>query len=261
MFNVEIIKTIDFDSRKEISMELKRISLKQLLEDDKPTFTKAVHLLQEHKSYDYILKYLESKGYKFAKGSITNLKNKVEESRDTGTPLEDLMDKRGKKSVNDVDPSKIVGRIGQPSPTTVDKQRQQGANSYSDMPAELLPNKKYYSSASVLDGLVQKGIDGLNQIDTVDTGVLLKAIELREKYFPSRTGRGLSDEALKQYQLISQARSQASIQTMMEYVPANKQQEALDAMDKAEKEILDNMGADDETQALLDELRKANLDV
>ena len=108
------------------------------------------------------------------------------------------------------------------------------------------------------NGLVIKGFDTLQNMDTVDTATTLKAVEMMQKYF-AQDSRGLTQEALKQYQLIMQARMTAASEVMMQYVPSDKQEEALNAMDEKEHQFLKDYGANEDTQELMEELKKDGL--
>ena len=237
-------------------MELKSLSVKDLILD-KNLRGKVANLMQEHKSYTFILSYLESKGYKMARGSLTNFKNKLEEARDTGVDIEELADGRKKKSIKQVDPNKITGYNGDMHLVTSKQNIKDATGSY-DFTNEIMPKDSYTSNAQVLETIIRKGFDTLQNMDTVDTATTLKALEMAQKYF-AQDSRGLSQEAMKQYQLIMQARLTAVAEVMMQYVPAEKQEEALKAMDKKDEETLQHFGASEETQDLLRELKKGGL--
>lgn len=237
--------------------KLTSLSIKGLI-NDKELSGKVYNMMLQHQSYNFILKYLESKGYKMAKGSLTNFKKKVEEARDTGVPLEYLADGR-RKSIDKVDPKKISGFTGKDGMHIVKSSReniQEAKGSYNDaVPKEMQPNSNYISNADVLEELVKKGFNTLQEMDTVDSATLLKGIEMYQKYF-SQDARGLSQEALKQYQVIMQARVFAITQVVMQYVPNDKKEEARKEMEKAEQKVIDSLGQDNDTKRLLAELEK-----
>lgn len=236
--------------------ELKSLSVKELILD-KNLRGKVINLMREHQSYTFILQYLASKGYKMARGSLTNFKNKVQEAQDTGVDLEDLADGRKKKSVEQVDKDKIKGYDGNMHLMTSKQNIKDATGSY-DFYNEIAPKQKLTSNAQVLESVIEKGFDTLQNMDTVDTATTLKAVEMMQKYF-AQDSRGLSQEALKQYQLIMQARMTAASEVMMQYVPSDKQEEALNAMDEKEHQFLKDYGANEDTKELMEELKKDGL--
>lgn len=236
--------------------ELKSLSVKELILD-KNLRGKVINLMREHQSYNFILQYLASKGYKMARGSLTNFKNKVQEAQDTGVDLEDLADGRKKKSVEQVDKDKIKGYDGNMHLMTSKQNIKDATGSY-DFYNEIAPKQKLTSNAQVLESVIEKGFDTLQNMDTVDTATTLKAVEMMQKYF-AQDSRGLSQEALKQYQLIMQARMSAASEVMMQYVPSDKQEEALNAMDEKEHQFLKDYGANEDTKELMEELKKDGL--
>ena len=61
-----------------MATDLKSLSLKELY-NNKAIFSKVIGLMEQQMSYDYIIRYLNSKGYKMAKGNITKLKKRIKE--------------------------------------------------------------------------------------------------------------------------------------------------------------------------------------
>lgn len=240
-----------------MSKELKSLSIKELIED-KSLCSKVINLMQQHQTYTFILQYLESKGYKMARGNLTNFKNKVEEARVTGVPLEELADLRKKKSIKQVDPKKISGFGGNMNLVKTSQEQIKEATGSHNFVNEIRPKDKTISNAQVLEDIINKGFDTLQEMDTVDTATTLKAVEMYQKYMAKDT-RGLSQEALKQYQVIMQARISAISEVIMQYVPNEKQEEAINALEAKEQEILANLGATKETQKLLMELKKSEM--
>jgi hypothetical protein len=235
----------------EESEELQSLSLLELY-NNKLLYTKVLSLMQQHKSYDYIVSFLKSKGYKVSKGSLSNFKSKMTESEETGTPIEELLDKRKKKSVSQVDKSRISGYTGEDEEDTtmVDDFVSSG----------LVKPAKVYSTQQVLEDVIQKGVATLQNTSVVDLPVLLKATEMLDRYH-SNTTKGLTSEALKQYQLINQAQTMAAQQAFIQYVPEDKREEALEAMEKATDDILQSIGVSEDGKKLLEELRRADMPV
>lgn len=223
--------------------QLKSLGVKALIED-KVLFSKVLNLMEQQKSYDYILQFLQTQGYKMAKGSLTNLKHKLEEAHNLGKPIEALADKREKNSIDDVPDNKIIGFTGK-APATQD--------------GEVTPIT-VYSEDQVLEAIIGKGMKSIEQMDFVDPKTLLTALSLHARYYGSKT-HGLTSEALKQYQLINQAILSAYREVFVRYVPKDKQEEAINELDKQSKKILQNIGATPQGKELLKQLHKADLNL
>lgn len=226
---------------------LEQLSLKKLVENQL-LFSKVTNLLEQQKPYDYILTFLQTKGYKLAKGSLTNLKKKMQEAQDLGIPVKDIMDKREKKSIDDIPSNKIIGFTGKAKPVKKEAK---------EVKVEKVP---VYSTEQVLETIINKGMHSIQSMDFVDPKTLLTAINLYNHSFGDKT-RGLTTEALKQYQLINQATMSAYQEVFLRYVPKDKQEEALKEMDQRSQEILNQMGATKKGRELLKQLHMADLDI
>lgn len=229
--------------------QYKSLSLKELF-DDTPLFSKVVSLMQRKESYEFIIKYLNSKGKSISKGSLSNLKTKMRESEEQGIPLERLLDKRRKTSIKDVNKSNIVGFVGNNRTNSFDTTLKNVKRKLNSSPV--------YSNQEVLETIIKKGMSSLEAMDDVaiDVGILMKATVLNQKYFGSKTG-GLTAEAFKQYQLLVQAEIKSIGSVIAEFVPENKQEEAYKALDKKFKEEVAQVGQTENGQKLLKELKKA----
>ena len=227
--------------------KLKSLSVKALIEN-KVLFSKVLNLMEQQKSYNYILQFLETQGYKMAKGSLTNLKHKIEEAHDLGKPIESIADKREKNSIDDVPDNKIIGFTGK-SKEPVEQ----------DVVDDVQPIT-VYSENQVLEAIISKGMKSIQQMEFVDPKTLLSALGLYARYYGSKT-RGLTSEALKQYQMINQSILSAYREVFVRYVPKDKQEEAINELDKQSKAILQNIGATPQGKELLKQLHKADLNL
>ena len=236
--------------------ELQSLSLKELIADQ-PLYSKVVNMLDQKQSYRYILKYLATKGYKMSTAGLTHLKDKLTESRETGVPIEMLGDKRSSKkeikehtaeqedSLEDV-LEHATGYTGEV------KNMEQETGVANPIPI--------YSSEQLLEELLKKGMHTIQESDFIDLPIVLKTLELYEKYYGAKN-RGLTGEALKQYQLIMQAQQTAMTEVFLQYVPKTRQQEALKALEQRSQEILTQIGATKEGKELLKQLDRAGLEM
>lgn len=236
--------------------ELQSLSLKALIADQ-PLYSKVVNMLDQKQSYRYILKYLATKGYKMSTAGLTHLKDKLTESRETGVPIEMLGDKRSSKK-------EIKEHIAEQEASLEDvlehatgytgevKNTEQETGVANPIPV--------YSSEQLLEELLKKGMHTIQESDFIDLPIVLKTLELYEKYYGAKN-RGLTGEALKQYQLIMQAQQTAMTEVFLQYVPKTRQQEALEALEKRSQEILTQIGATKEGKELLKQLDRAGLEM
>ena len=172
----------------------------------------------------------------------------MEESIKENKPINEIADKRTKDSIDDVDSNKIIGFTGKQPPEKVAAQEEV---------AEVKPIK-IYSDEQVLDAIISKGVKTLEQSDYVDPNIMMNALKLHAQYYGSKN-RGLTAEGLKQYQLIMQSELAAVKEVLYRYVPKEKQEEALNEMDKRTNELLKQIGVTKEGKELLKQLNKSGL--
>lgn len=221
---------------------LKSLSIRELV-NDKLLYGKVLTLLEQKRSYDYIINYLASKGYHVAKGSLTNLKKKINLSRQKGIPMDKLVDKRRKSnkedSIDDVPAEKVSGFTGEELTAS----------------GKVMP---VYSAQQVMESLISKGYKSIEESDFVDPKTLMSALTLYMKYFGQKS-RGLTSEGLKQYQIVMQSEQLAMQQVFFQYIPKDKQKEAYRALKRETDKVLDQLGATKEGKELLKQLREADL--
>ena len=237
-----------------------RLTLKQLY-NKRVLFTKVEALIEEGQTFDYLQEFLEHEGVEMSRGTLVNLKKKINEAKDTGVNLGDIIDRRGKAHIDDVPKGKLEGFTGEVNPSEGTGQLSPKDNGVTGVANSLRDSStNFWSTESVLDEVIQKGYESLNMMTVVDISYLLKAVEMKDKLHGAQTG-GLTLDALKQYQIINEARVKAMQDVLMEYVPTDKQEDALKEMDKAEREVLDNLEVSPDGRQLLVALRKEGLDL
>lgn len=237
----------------ETNSNLKQITMKKLKDENPLVFEKVVNMLSMNRKQDFIISYLNSKGYKFSKPSLSAFKKKIIEAKEKNIPIDEILDKRRKDSVSSVPEQRVKGFTGQPSIKD---------DNYHEIPVtarDMPKGSRVYSVPQALETIIQKGMSTIENVDIIDSGTLLKSMDLLSKYYPEN--HGLTQSALDQYQLIIQAQSQAVRDVLLQYVPKEQIPEALDAMEEASHEYLDTFGATPEGRRLLDALTEAHLDI
>lgn len=233
-------------------MEVQRVGMVDLYNKHRNEFVKVVTLLEKGKTYKFINTFLATKGLEMSNPTLMNLKKKIQESKNTGRTLEDIINRRNTKSVTDVKKDKISGYV--PKKRSNDTQYTEKLNA-----EDLVTVKnKVYSPRQILEEIMNKGFDTLSKVDYVDMPTALKAADLFNKYY-GNTDKGLTSEAINSYQLMVNSTLSAMKEVLLEYVPEDKQAEVLDRMEQKRQEYLDNLGATNDGARMLREFDKANL--
>lgn len=236
--------------------EIERVGIGKLYKEHKLEFSKVVSMLESEKTYKFINTYLRSKkNIEMSNPTLGNLKSKIKESKEKGIPLDSLIDMNKKKSIKDVNPDKIKGF----KPNRNNTQ-------YSDKVAdevvretgEVVVKNKVYNPRQILEEIMTKGFDTLQKVDYIDMNTMLKAADLYNKYYQD-VDKGLTTEAIQQYQLLVNATLNAMKETIIRYVPQENQKEAFEEMENKRKEYLEQFGSTTDGKKLLEEFDKANL--
>lgn len=236
-----------------MSKSVQNITLKQLY-NNKPLFTKVEALIDKGETYDYILEFLEDEEHPMSRGTLANLKSKMKEAHDSNVDIGNLIDRRQKTSISQVDKAKIEGFVGDDTAAATD--------TISDMPVQVkaLANNKFWSTEQVLNTIIEKGMRTLDNMDAVDYPILLKAVDMMDKNH-GQDNHGLSLSAIKQYQVIMEARLKAMSDTFLQYVPKDKQDEAWQAMSASFNKALEDVEVTPNGKALVTALKKEGLDL
>lgn len=235
--------------------EIERVGIGKLYKEHKLEFSKVVSMLESEKTYKFINTYLRSKNLEMSNPTLGNLKSKIQESKEKGISLDSLIDMNKKKSIKDVNPDKIKGF----KPKGNDTQ-------YSDKVAdevvretgEVVVKNKVYNPREILQSIMDKGFYTLQKVDYIDMNTMLKAADLYNKYY-GNTDKGLTTEAIQQYQMLINATLNAMKETIIKYVPEKSQKEAFEEMENKRKEYLEQFGSTADGERLLCEFDKADL--
>jgi len=240
------------------NQNLKKITLKELYQNQL-LFTKVKALFEKNVSYDIILGFIAKSGYKISKGTLTNLRHKINEAELTGVPLDQIIDKRSKTNINQV--KNVKGFVPKNNKAAEDEKRLP-AKDQPEVNIQIVdpeqPTTTYWSNKQVLDKIVAKGVKALDQAQLVDVPVMMKAIELLGKYYDKNT-HGLTIDAIKQYEIILEAQLTAMKEVIIKYVPDDQ----VDAAYQEIKDVCDaqlhDIEATNTGKSLLTALREAGL--
>ncbi|MBT9670502.1 hypothetical protein GPK34_00425 [Secundilactobacillus kimchicus] len=209
-------------------------------------FTKVVAMLDQGKTYDYIQEFLAEQNAPMSRGTLYNVKEKLKESKELGIPFEDVLDKRKKTSITQVS-DKLSGYKGE-------------IKQADELPTEVVQvaKNKIWSTEQALDTIIEKGMRTLDMVDAIDEPILLKAIDMKEKYHGSENG-GLTLQAIKQFQAITQAQLKGLYEVVMTHIPEDEQDQVYQEMRDTEQKVLDNIELSPDGRKLLVALRKEGI--
>lgn len=225
-----------------------QLTINQLY-DNKSLFSKVVSLMNSNRPYSFIVSFLESRGYAFSIASLSNLKKRIEKSRLSGEPLDQVMqDGRMKTEVSKIDKRKVVGYTGDSTDINV-----------ADVPSGVMKDAKntFYSTNQILETILDKGLKTLNEMDYIDPKITLTA--LTEYNRNNKETNGLSLTALALYQQYMNAKVAAMGEVLATFVPEDQQEEATQALQDLQDQHIKELELNDEDGKLLKALKDSGL--
>lgn len=245
------------DNNKKRNLKRKSIGASSVLVqlyNNRKLVTKVDNMLDEGQTYDYIVEFCKSESLGISKSTLTNYKQKREESIETGVPLVQLLDKRVKDNVTYIT-DKVADSI-----ITQDFDEPKGGNGGGNPPTNMDRVENVYNDLELLDEIIAKGAKGLSMFDVVDTPLAMKAIELKAKITNNQLS-GLSIAGLREIKLRQRAREAALMEVIAQFVSEDKQEEVLDALDQAEHDFYENLDLTEEDRRITSALEKSGIDL
>jgi len=219
--------------------------------------TKVDSALDMGTAYSDIVQIAKSYGLSLSTPTLSRYANARKESFKTGVALRKLLDGSTAKKVSnlkskEVDTSPITGGDAvKPKETLPVENGDSGTE-----PAQVT---KYISDYTVLDTIIQRGLENLVSVDApVAPKDLLKAIEVKAK-LSNNANAGLSIEGLQELRVRTVARDNAVAQALLKYVPEDKQTEAMDYISKTEEDMLKNMDVSPQGRQILRALKEGGI--
>jgi len=214
--------------------------------------TKVDNMLDEGKTYDYIIEFCKEHGLSISKASLTNYKKKREESLETGVPLLQLLDKRAKDNVTYIKDREVESLTKEP--------KQEKTSSSQAQVHDISKVDKVYSDIEFLDEIIQKSRKGVKQFDVLDTPLGMKAVELKAKITGNQLN-GLTIAGLRELKLRQQAKESALIEVVMKYVPEEQQDQLFADLEQAEADFFENLDLTAEEQRISQAIRASGIDL
>lgn len=224
--------------------DVKKGSVLLELYNNKLLVSKVDEMLDEKKSYDFIIEFAkENYDFDISKSALTRYKNKREEAMETGEDLGNLLDKRRKNGeVIDIKSKEVKG----------------DARDSTELP-DMNREKTVYNDVEVLDEVIQKAFAGLQYSEAVEMPMGLKAMELKNKITGNQL-QGTSLAGLKQLRLRQAAKEQAMTEIIMKYIPEEQHDEVYSAIEEAEQEFYENLDLSEEDRRITKALAGLNVE-
>lgn len=199
--------------------------------------------------YDEIIELCDHYDFEISKATLSRYKSKREESIREGIPLVELLDQR-KKTGNIVDIKAKRQNLGAIEELDGDERLNKAFE----------PVDKVYNDIQVLDDMIQKMYNGLQHVNMVDPALGLRAIETKAK-LTGNSLQGLSLVGLREVKLRMQAKTTAMTEVMLQYIPEDKHEEVLEAIEESEKQFYENLDLSEEGKKISEALRSSGVDI
>ncbi len=217
-----------------------RVTLEDIYEN-KLLSSKINLFIDDNKTLEFITSFANEQGVNVSLGTVRNYKKKREESIQKGVPMEMLLDRR-KKTGNIVElKSKEDSPILTPGEGGVYK------------PA----SEKVITINQVLEELIDKGMKGIRELPVVDPNILMKAVT---EYNKVNTGNGgLTLQGVQELRLQVVAYEQSMKDILLSYIPEDRHEEVLTAMQDAEDKYYRELDLTEQGKKIKEELERLNI--
>lgn len=192
-----------------------------------------------------------------SQSTVNNYRLKVLESNKENISFEELIDKRKKngkivdiadKRNNDIVP--VVGaQINQVRDST-DVANGGGSG--------FVGSNKLVSTLQVLEKMITIGANTLDQIETLDPSITLKAMESYNKV-TGGAGGGITLSGIQQIAMIMKAKEAAQVDIISRYVPAEQQEEVMHELEVQEEKFYQDLDLTAEGQEAKRVLKALNI--
>lgn len=219
--------------------------------NDKLFISKVNALLDQKQTLQYIADFAKSYNYDVSLNTIRNYRDKRQESIENNIPLDELIDKR-RKSTN------ILSLGGK---EVLPEDSQTGAGNITLTPEafeEAQGNKKLISVTQVLEEMIQKGYNTMNQTEIIDPQLTLKAVDAYHRITGGTSG-GLTLQGLQEIRMQQKAMETATAEVIMEYIPEALHEEVLAKMEEKQQAFYDNLDISGEGRRVKEALEKAGI--
>ena len=170
-------------------------------------------------------------GFKVSVPTVYKYASRRKEAAERGIPFQDIIDKRFGIDSN---PKSKIKKMQEGR----ERQRDQARRSKENLQAD--KKKRVLTDLELLDAIIQKGIEKLEDVN-IHPQVAIKAIELKYK-ITGGSHNGLTVYGLEEIRLREQARENAMLNVMLEFIPDNLHKSVIDKMENTTKEFYEKVG-------------------
>jgi len=202
----------------------------QQLYNNKLLRSKVDNALDEDIKYDDILELCKEYDLELSHSALTRYKQKRKEAIENGWDLGEYLDNRKKSNVDSIKDKEV---------DILDSEE------LTPFQESVKHTQTIYDDIQVLESIIQKGMAGLNYVETLDPALVLRAIETKSKITDNQL-KGMSLIGIRELQLKQTAKETAMSEVLLEFVPENKHEEVLQRMEDLEKEFYKNLDLDEE---------------
>lgn len=199
--------------------------------------SKVDNALDEDMSYDDIIELCQSYDLELSKSAISRYKSKRKEAIENGWDLGEMIDKRKKTSVKDIEEKETPILEIEESPFEQSKKHTQ----------------TLYDDVQVLDMIISKGAKGLEFVETLDPALMIRAMETKDKITGNQL-RGMTIVGLRELHIKQTAQETAMSEILLEYIPEDKHEEVLQRMEDLQNEFYQNLDLDEESKKFKESL-------
>jgi hypothetical protein len=199
--------------------------------------SKVDNALDEDMSYDDIIELCQSYDLELSKSAISRYKSKRKEAIENGWDLGEMIDKRKKTSVKDIEEKETPILEVEESPFEQSKKHTQ----------------TLYDDVQVLDMIISKGAKGLEFVETLDPALMIRAMETKDKITGNQL-RGMTIVGLRELHIKQTAQETAMSEILLEYIPEDKHEEVLQRMEDLQNEFYQNLDLDEESKKFKESL-------
>lgn len=221
----------------------KRENVQTKLYNNKELSSKVNNALDKGYTLEDVQELCQAYEFDISIPSLSRYNKSREECIKNGWDLGDYLDKRKKTNVVSIEHKE------QDILNTNPSSENHPFNATMSKTREMLDDVEF------LDEVIRKGVSGLREISSLDPGIAMKAIEVKDKITDGQL-KGMSLLGLRELQLKQVAKETAMTETMLEYIPEDKHEEVLNKMKEVEEEFYKNLDLDDEDKKLKESLER-----
>lgn len=229
------------------------------LYDNRLLAVKVDSALDMGRNYNDIVAICKSQDLDISLASISRYAKARKEAIRTGQDLRLLLDGNKRRKLETIRKKEVKATGIDLTPITGGDAVLPQNSVTPDVPTSSGQVTKYISDMDVLDSLISRGMESIINLDApVAPKDMLKAIEVKAK-LTNNANAGLSIEGLQELRVRTTARDNAVAQALLKFVPQDKQAEAMQYINDAEEEMLQNMDASQQGRQILKALKDSGI--